>query len=147
MKTQVKFSVGSAIILGALGWLAWVGYGESNTYYHTIAELSTLRGAQARQRMRIGGTVKPGSIARFTGRVDFVIEGDGKALPVSYVGSDPLPDTFVDSSQALVEGRLVASGALVADKVQAKCASKYESAPGQENSRPKDSGNAPDKKG
>ena len=53
MKTQVKFSVGSAIILGALGWLAWVGYGESSAYYHTIAELSTLRGAQARQRMRI----------------------------------------------------------------------------------------------
>lgn len=146
MKTQVKFGVGAGIILAAVGWLAAVGYKESNTYYHTIAELPTLKGSQARQRMRIGGTVKPGSIARHTGRVDFVLQGEGKSLPVSYTGLDPLPDTFVDSSQALVEGRLAANGTLVADKVQAKCASKYEAAPAQQNSRPKDSGNAPEKK-
>ena len=42
--------------------------------------------------------------------------------------SDPLPDTFVDNSQALVEGRLAPNGTFVADKVQAKCASKYEAA-------------------
>ena len=39
------------------------------------------------------------------GRMDFVLEEQGKTLPVSYVGTDPLPDTFVDKSQALVEGR------------------------------------------
>src|SRR2546425_5560199 len=42
------------------------------------------------------------------------------------------PDTFVDNSQALVEGRLAPNGAFVADKVQAKCASKYEPAPDQQ---------------
>jgi len=45
------------------------------------------------------------------------------------VGSDPLPDTFVDKSQALVEGRPT-DGRFVAEVVQAKCASKYEAAPG-----------------
>jgi len=109
-----------------------VGAKESKTYYHTIAELSTPKGAEARHRMRVGGTVRAGSIARYTGRVDFVIEGEGKSLPVSYTGSDPLPDTFVDNSQALVEGRLAPNGAFVADKVQAKCASKYEAAPDQQ---------------
>jgi cytochrome c-type biogenesis protein CcmE len=73
--------------------------------------------------------VAAGSIRRFTGRVDFVLEGEGKSLPVSYVGSDPLPDTFVDKSQALVEGRPT-DGRFVAEVVQAKCASKYEAAPG-----------------
>ena len=53
----------------------------------------------------------------------------GKSLPVSYVGSDPLPDTFVDKSQALVEGSLAKNGSFVAEQVQAKCASKYEAAP------------------
>jgi len=90
--------------------------------------------------------VRPGSIARFTGRVDFVIEGEGKALRVSYVGSDPLPDTFVDGSQALVEGRLTNNGTFAADKVQAKCASKYEAAPGQPKTGAGDSGSAPEKK-
>ena len=129
---KTKFALGAGIILATLGWLAWVGAQESKTYYHTIAELSTLKASEARHRMRIGGIVRPGSIARHTGRVDFVIDGEGKSLAVSYTGSDPLPDTFVDSSQALVEGKLAPNGTFVADKVQAKCASKYEAAPGQE---------------
>ena len=130
MKKQTKFGVGISVIVIALGFLAWLGYGESKTYYHTIAELQTLKGSAKSQRMRVGGTVAPGSIRRLNGRVDFVLEGEGKSLPVSYVGGDPLPDTFKDASQALVEGRPTDEGRFVAEHVQAKCASKYEAAPG-----------------
>src|SRR5271154_7243916 len=113
-----------------MGFLAWLGYGESKTYYHTIAELQTLKGSELSHRIRVGGNVAPGSIRHLSGRVDFVLEGEGKSLPVSYTGSDPLPDTFVDKSQALVEGNLAPDGRFVAERVQAKCASKYEAAPG-----------------
>lgn len=114
----------------SLAFMAWLGYGESKTYYHTIAELSALQGSERNHRMRLGGTVAPGSIHRLSGRIDFVLEGEGKSLPVSYVGAEPLPDTFVDKSQALVEGRPAPDGRFVAEHVQAKCASKYETAPG-----------------
>lgn len=130
MQKRAKFGVGIGVIVISLGFLAWLGYGESKTYYHTIAELQTLQGASLTHRMRVGGTVAPGSIRRVTGRVDFVLEGEGKQLPVSYVGSEPLPDTFIDKSQALVEGRPAPDGRFVAEHVQAKCASKYEAAPG-----------------
>jgi cytochrome c-type biogenesis protein CcmE len=130
VQKQAKFGVGIAVLVLSLGFLAWLGYGESKTYYHTIAELSALQGAERNHRMRLGGTVEPGSIRRLTGRVDFVLEGEGKQLPVSYVGAEPLPDTFVDKSQALVEGRPAPDGRFVAEHVQAKCASKYETAPG-----------------
>src|SRR5881227_2004179 len=130
MKKQAKFGVGIGVIVAAMGFLAWLGYGQSKTYYHTIAELPTLTGSAKSQRMRVGGTVAPGSIHHVTGRIDFVLEGEGKTLPVSYIGSDPLPDTFVDKSQALVEGHLGADGQFAAEHVQAKCASKYEAAPG-----------------
>ena len=130
MKKQMKFAVGSGVIVVALAFLAWLGYGESKTYYHTIAELQTLTGSARSQRIRVGGTVAPGSIHRLSGRVDFVLEGEGKSLPVSYIGGDPLPDTFADKSQALVEGRPAQDGRFVAEHVQAKCASKYEAAPG-----------------
>jgi cytochrome c-type biogenesis protein CcmE len=133
VKKQVKFGIGIGVIVVALGFLAWLGYGESKTYYHTIAELQTLRGADLAHRIRVAGTVAPGSIHRMTGRVDFVLEGEGKSLPVSYVGNDPLPDTFVDKAQALVEGRPAGDGRFVAEQVQAKCASKYEAAPGGTN--------------
>ena len=129
MQKKTKFGVGIAIIVVSLGALAWLGYGESKTYYHTIAELQTLQGLDRTHRIRVGGTVQTGSIRRLSGRVDFVLEGEGKAIPVSYVGTEPLPDTFKDSSQALVEGSLAKNGSFVAEHVQAKCASKYEAAP------------------
>jgi len=131
MKKQAKFAIGSAVIVVSMAFLAWLGYGESKTYYHTIAELSTLHGSAASHRIRVGGTVQPGSIQHVTGRTDFVLLGEGKSLSVSYTGSDPLPDSFVDNSQALIEGRLSSDGKFVAEHVQAKCASKYEAAPGE----------------
>jgi len=129
VKKQAKFGIGIGVIVVSMGFLAWLGYGESKTYYHTIAELSTLQGDARAHRIRVGGTVEPGSIHRSQGRVDFVLDGEGKQLPVSYVGSDPLPDTFIDKSQALVEGSLERNGSFTAQQVQAKCASKYEAAP------------------
>ncbi len=129
MQKRAKFGIGIGVIVVSLAFLAWLGYGESKTYYHTIAELQTLQGADRGHRLRVGGTVEPGSIRRLSGRVDFILEGEGKSIPVSYVGSDPLPDTFVDKSQALVEGSLAPNGSFVAEHVQAKCASKYEAAP------------------
>ena len=130
MQNRAKFGVGIAVIVAALGFMAWLGYGESKTYYHTIAEYQALQGSARNHRMRLAGTVAPGSIKHLPGRVEFVLEEQGKSLPVNYVGSDPLPDTLVDRSQALVEGRPSNDGKFVAEHVQAKCASKYESAPG-----------------
>ena len=131
MGQRGKFIIAGAVILLTLTWLGWVGVTESKTYYHTIAEMAALSGAAAQQRMRVGGDIRAGSIERLRGRVDFVIVQEGKTLQVSYVGSEPLPDTFVDGAQALVEGRRMPDGRFVAEKVQAKCASKYEAAPGQ----------------
>jgi len=127
---HTKFAVGAALILGTLGYLAWSGVSESKTYYHTISELDTLHGSVLRQRMRVSGNVRTGTIQHLTGRVDFVLEEEGRGLEVSYVGRDPLPDTFKDGAQALVEGHRMPDGRFVAEQVQAKCASKYEATPG-----------------
>jgi cytochrome c-type biogenesis protein CcmE len=136
VQNRAKFGVGISVIVIALACLAWLGYGESKTYYHTIAEYQTLQGSARSHRMRLAGTVAPGSIRHTSGRVEFVLEEQGKTLPVSYVGTDPLPDTFVDKSQALVEGRPGSDGRFVAEHVQAKCASKYEAAPGGDKPAP-----------
>jgi cytochrome c-type biogenesis protein CcmE len=130
VQTRAKFGVGIGVILVSLAFLAWLGYGESKTYYHTIGEYQALSGSARNHRMRLAGNVEAGSIKHLPGRVEFVLVEQGKTLPVSYIGTDPLPDTFVDNSQALVEGRPADDGKFVAEHVQAKCASKYESAPG-----------------
>jgi len=131
MKARGKFLVGSGIIVVTLASLAYVGFTQSKTYYHTISELSALQGGALRQRMRVSGNVRTGTIERLVGSVNFVLEEQGKALNVSYIGRDPLPDTFKDGAQALVEGRLSSDGHFIAEQVQAKCASKYEANPGE----------------
>ena len=129
MKTKAKFGIGVAIILVTLSCLAYVGAQQSKTYYHTISEIPTLNGTALHQRLRVGGDVKNGSIQHYSGRIDFTLVEQGKTLPVSYVGTDPLPDTFKDGAQCLVEGKVTPDGRFVAETVQAKCASKYEAAP------------------
>ncbi|HUJ31933.1 MAG TPA: cytochrome c maturation protein CcmE [Candidatus Acidoferrum sp.] len=129
MKAKKKFLIGSAIIVVTLISLAYVGFTQSKTYYHTIAELSTLQGSALHQRMRVSGNVRNGTIQHVPGGIDFVLEEEGKSMPVSYIGRDPLPDTFKDGAQALVEGNLMPDGHFVAEQVQAKCASKYQASP------------------
>ena len=131
MQKNAKFVVASAVIVVTLGWLGWIGATESKTYYYTVQELEQAGHNAEGRRLRVGGDIRTGSIELLRGRVDFVIEQEGRALAVSYVGSDPLPDTFVDGAQALVEGKRMPDGRFVAEKVQAKCASKYEAVPGQ----------------
>ena len=129
MKAQNKFAVGSLIIIVTLIGLAYVGYTQSKTYYHTIKELATLSPIARHQRMRVSGVVENGSIKHVPGQIDFVLTEEGKSLPVNYVGADPLPDTFKDGAQALVEGSVMSDGTFRAEQVQAKCASKYQASP------------------
>ncbi|HEV2205595.1 MAG TPA: cytochrome c maturation protein CcmE [Candidatus Acidoferrales bacterium] len=129
MKAQKKFVVGSLIIIATLIGLAYVGYTQSKTYYHTIKELATLSPASLRQRMRVSGVVESGSIKHVPGQIDFVLTEEGKNLTVNYIGADPLPDTFKSGAQALVEGNLMSDGTFRAEQVQAKCASKYQASP------------------
>ncbi len=130
VKAKNKFGISITIIVTALSLLAWMGAKESKAYYHTVAELPTLVSGELRQRIRVGGNVATGSIQHLPGRVNFVLQEGDKSVPVSYIGTDPLPDTFKDGAQCMIEGHATSDGRLVAEQVQAKCASKYEAAPG-----------------
>ena len=124
---KLKFGIGVGIILAVVGWEAVSGFQESKTYYVTVNEL--MQGRAARQRVRVGGTVQAGSVERRAGKVTFRLAQDANSLPVVYVGSDTLPDTFKDGAQAIIDGNYLSSGEFQAEKIQAKCASKYQAAP------------------
>jgi cytochrome c-type biogenesis protein CcmE len=130
MKTYGKFAALILVIAGTLVWLAAGGISESKTYYKTVSELQQMGGAALDKRLRVAGDVEPGSIVRLGKEVAFTLQQDKLRLKVIYDGSDPLPDTFKDSAQALADGRMGSDGVFRANKIQAKCASKYEAAPG-----------------
>ena len=129
MKPWMKFSILVVAIVGTLGWLAVGGISETKTYYKTIAEVSAMGDRAMDSRLRVGGDVETGSIVRRRQMVRFVMKQDQLKLNVVYTGSDPLPDTFRDSSQALADGKMRAGRHLQATRIQAKCASKYEGKP------------------
>lgn len=137
MRKQAKFVLIVAAIVATLAWMAVSGVQESATYYVTLEELAALEDPGSK-RIRIGGDVADGSIVRHADSVEFTLHQQDESmealqtLEVVYTGSDPLPDTFRDKAQALCDGYLRADGKFVASKIQAKCASKYEAAPGQD---------------
>ena len=134
MKSRMieRGKIGGAIvlILATIAWLAVSGIQENKTYYVTVAELGSMGEEAYARRLRVGGDVAVGSIQRQGERVSFIIEQDKKRLPVVYVGTEPLPDTFRDRAQALADGTYGRDGVFVAKRIQAKCASKYQARPG-----------------
>jgi cytochrome c-type biogenesis protein CcmE len=129
MKPWMKFAILIVAIVGTLSWLAIGGISETKTYYKTIAEVSAMGNRALENRLRVGGDVENGSIVRDGKTVRFVMKQDNLKLNVVYTGTDPLPDTFRDSSQALADGRMRTDGTFEATRIQAKCASKYEGKP------------------
>lgn len=80
------------------------------------------------EELRVRGFVKTGTILRYGNKADFVVEQEGSEIPVHFNGDTILPDTFADGAPVRIDGHLTEGGdpKLLATKVEAKCASKYE---------------------
>ncbi len=126
MPARLKLGIGISVILVVLAWLIASGFQEGKTYYHTVDEVVLGRTPRPEARLKVSGEVRDGSIARRADGLHFTLEENGQSLAVVYAGLDPVPDTFKDRAKAVVEGRLQPDGTLRADRIQAKCASKYE---------------------
>jgi cytochrome c-type biogenesis protein CcmE len=140
MKRQLRFTIGIAVVLIAIAYFAFAGYNESKAYYKTIDEVAALDTDDAHKRLRVAGLVKDGTIERDGTALRFVLAQDlnteTNLMVVNYVGTAPVPDTFKDRAEAVVEGKRMPDGTFEADHIQAKCASKYESKYGAEAQHP-----------
>lgn len=125
-RKQLKFVIGSAVIILTLAFLGYSGFQESKSYYLTVTELYASKDTSYEKRLRVAGDVVPDSIVRDGKTIKFKISQEGNILPVVYVGTDAPPDTFVSRAQAVVEGTYGRDGVFTSNKMQAKCASKYE---------------------
>lgn len=118
-----RLAIGIAVIAVAIGIIAYNGIRSATVYYLTPTEFSGRPDLQS-ARVRLAGTVTPGSVRRANGVVTGFTIGDGtSSIPVRYNG--PVPDLFGEGGEVLVEGRLAPDGVLAATQVMTTHPTEY----------------------
>lgn len=125
-KKKVKFIIGGIVIAVAIIYLIYSGIQKGGLYYLTVSELKEQGSIAYGQSTRVNGNVLDGSIQwdfeEHTLR--FIISDGENKLSIVYRGV--APDTFRGGIEVVVEGKYTAENIFEADKIMAKCPSKYE---------------------
>lgn len=142
MTKGFQIAAGATLVALLVGWYAVTNLdgGASFAYFQHLADFQARAAELAGREARVHGYVAPGSIERDvpTKQVRFRVVNDpphaggAPGAPLDVVFSSlETPDLFKDGAEVVVEGRLAsADGPFHADKVLAKCPSKFEAAPG-----------------
>ena len=125
MLRNKKFLIGGIIIFLAIGYLSFMGFADSATYYYTVSELMEQGDSIYGENVRVNGQVVPGSVEQEAGSFDlkFSVAEGGESLAVVYHGV--VPDTFKAGNEVVSEGHLDATGIFEAHTLMPKCPSKY----------------------
>jgi len=143
MSKGAQIAGGATLIALLLGWYAVseLEAGASFTYYQDLSEFRAADGGNG-EHSRVHGYVEPGSIERdVAGRTvrfrvqetaphaaEAAVAGNATSTPPLRVlyASLETPDLFKDGAEVVVEGRLGPGDTFHADKVLAKCPSKFQ---------------------
>ena len=132
MKAGTKFALGAVLIVGSVGYLMASGIKQTGQYFLTPSELAQHVSADPSfydLGLKVGAHVVRGTVTKdvATQTLSFHITDGTVSYPVVYKGLPP--DTFTDSVEVVVEGRLQRDGVIHATNVLAKCGSRYEAVP------------------
>ncbi|MAG14538.1 MAG: cytochrome c maturation protein CcmE [Dehalococcoidales bacterium] len=124
MRTK-KFLIGGLIVCLAIGYLGFLGFQSSATYYYSVSELTEQGSTIYDENVRVKGQVAPGSVEQGTtgNTLKFIVIEGGTSLPVTYQGV--VPDTFGMATEIVIEGQLNSTGTFQAHTLMPKCPSKY----------------------
>lgn len=118
---KTRLILGTAVVLGALGWVAAQSMADTLVYFKTPAE--AMDGPRTDEAIRVGGFVERGTIERGGSVISFVVSADGAELPVE--ATRGVPSLFEDGQGVVVEGVLGDDGVFRADSVLVKHGSEY----------------------
>jgi len=126
LKGKLKFIIAISVIALTVSYLVYGGVKDTMVYYLTVEELKAQVPTVYDSRVRVSGTVVPGTIIKDTdGSIVFQITDGAQMVDVAYEGI--IPDIFADDVEAVVEGVYAKNNVFEADILLAKCPTKYES--------------------
>jgi cytochrome c-type biogenesis protein CcmE len=127
---KIKIVVVAGLLVGALAFLVSMSFSQNMVYAMTVGEYLDDEKMTA-HGVRISGVLAPGThnteqtpdgvAHRFK-----VYERTNEAQAVSVLFVGPVPDSFQDNAEVIVEGKMGSDGVFAASTVTPKCASKYE---------------------
>lgn len=129
-KSAWKILISVVVVVTAVGALLFSSGLEGAEHYKFVDEVMKNPAVLQGKRIRVHGFVKEESLLKETGTLNhqFVLESrtprDAGHIKVYYRGL--APDTFKSGAEAVATGILNDKNELVADKLEAKCPSKYE---------------------
>ncbi len=125
MLRKKRFLIGGITVFLAIGYLVFMGFQDSVTYYYTVSELMEQGSSIYDENVRVKGQVAPGSVEQeATGRIlRFTIIDGEESLSITYQGA--VPDTFKVGAEVIVEGQFNSNGIFQAHTLMPKCPSRY----------------------
>lgn len=123
-RRRLYFVLGGMALLFAAAALVLSAFRDSVVFFYSPTELAA-KHVRPGQRIRVGGLVEQGSLARAEGTptVTFNVTDLERTLRVTYTGI--LPDLFREGQGVVAEGALDGAGLFVAQEVLAKHDEKY----------------------
>jgi len=126
LKGRYKFIIAIGAIALGVSYLVYGGVKDTMVYYLTVQELKDRVPTVYKERVRVSGTVVPGSIRNeLDGSLEFKMAHGDEIMDVRYKGV--IPDIFNDGVDAVVEGLYTPENVFKANILLAKCPTKYES--------------------
>lgn len=120
-----KYLVGAVILVLAVGYLFYLSFSSSVSYYVTVSEFYSKGTELYNTDVRVAGTISdPIDWNAEDVELSFTITEGGKNMEVVYRGARP--SGFKAGSSILVEGKYSPEGIFRASQLIMKCPSKYE---------------------
>ena len=112
----------AGLVLAVAAALVLFALDDKITFFTSPSDLATGQ-AKPGMRLRLGGLVEAGSVARDNATVHFRVTDGANTVAVTYTGI--LPDLFREGQGTVAEGKMGTDGVFAADTVLAKHDEKY----------------------
>ena len=121
-----KLLIGLIVLIGGLGYLAFLAFQSATVYYYTVGELNGIGPTEEGRTVRVSGKLVPASFDRATGSTvaEFSLTDGTETMLAVHDGV--LPDLFFNEhSEIILEGSYGLPGVFQSQNVIVKCPSKY----------------------